>query len=204
MSGQNKVSGVVLAGGRARRMGKLDKGLVLCGRQPMVSYALRAMSKVSDVLWISANRNIEQYRAFGYPVVTDAGMRFDGPLAGILAALQQAPAGILLVAPCDSPLIEAKHLQRLLDAQARHDAEIAVAFDGERIHPVFMALKTDLAGSLQAYLQQDQRRMDLWLQQHDYLKVDFSDEPEIFANINSLPELNELEQSIFASTMAKL
>jgi len=192
MSGQNKVSGVVLAGGLARRMQQQDKGLVLFKRHAMVSYPLAALAPLVDDLWISANRHLELYSQFGYPVISDANQQFDGPLAGILAAMQAARHPLLLVTPCDSPLVQTAHLQRLLSALSE-DAEIAVAFDGQRLHPVFLALRTDLQDSLCAYLTAGERKLETWLQQHRWHKADFSDTPEIFANVNTFNELAVLE-----------
>jgi molybdopterin-guanine dinucleotide biosynthesis protein A len=197
MSGQNTVSGVVLAGGLARRMGQQDKGLLLFNHRPLVSYPLAAMHGVTDTILISANRNQEAYRQFGYPVISDADQTFDGPLAGILAAMQATQSQILLVMPCDSPLLKTEHLLRLL-AGLDADAEIAVAFDGVRLHSVVLALKTHLQASLQGYLKQGQRKLQAWLDKHELVKVDFSDEPEVFTNINSMTELLSLE-SAFAS-----
>jgi molybdenum cofactor guanylyltransferase len=110
-----------------------------------------------------------------------------------LTAMLFAETGVLLVMPCDSPLVKAAHLQKLLSARAENDADVAVAFDGERLHPVFLAIKISLQPSLQAYLQSGQRKIDLWLGQHKMIKVDFSTEPEIFININSMAELSDLE-----------
>lgn len=114
MSAQNKVSGVVLAGGQARRMQQQDKGLVLFNGRPLVSYALTALEPLVDEVLISANRNQALYSRFGYPVLGDNRPGFDGPLAGILAAMQSARNSLLLVTPCDSPLINSMHLERLL------------------------------------------------------------------------------------------
>lgn len=193
MNQQNKVTGVVLAGGLARRMHNQDKGLLLFRGRPLVSYALQAMTAVSSQVLINANRNINQYSQLGYPVVTDDTNNFDGPLAGVLAAMRLAQYPVIIVMPCDSPLLEAKHLNRLLDSLYQNASEIAVAFDGERLHPVFLALKTSLLDSLQAYLQKGERKIDRWLVQHQMIKVDFSDQPEIFTNINTLAELNQLQ-----------
>jgi molybdenum cofactor guanylyltransferase len=190
---QTKVTGVILAGGLARRMNNQDKGLIRFKGQPMVSYAIAAMSTIADQTIINANRNIVEYRQFGLPVVSDQTDSFDGPLAGVLTAMLFAETGILLVMPCDSPLVKADHLQKLLSARAENDADVAVAFDGERLHPVFLAIKISLQPSLQAYLQSGQRKIDLWLGQHKMIKVDFSTEPEIFININSMAELSDLE-----------
>lgn len=193
MDKQTKVTGVILAGGLARRMNNRDKGLISFKGQPMVSYAIAAMNTVTDQTIINANRNIPEYRQFGLPVVSDQTDSFDGPLAGVLTAMMFAETGVLLVMPCDSPLVKANHLQKLLSVCAAVDADVAVAFDGERLHPVFLAIKATLKPSLQDYLLSGQRKIDIWLEQQKMVKADFSAEPEIFININSMTELSELE-----------
>lgn len=192
MNKQAKVSGVVLAGGLARRMNKQDKGLVLFNNQAMITYALQAVVPVVDELFISANRNIEQYQQFNYPVISDASDDFAGPLAGVYAALNVCHHDVLLVMPCDSPFMTTGGLQTLLEERERSQADIAVAFDGERIHPVFIAIKSSLKNSLQNYLAQGERKIDRWFEQHHWVKVDFSTNPEFFSNINTLQQLSEL------------
>lgn len=193
MSRQNKVSGVVLAGGLARRMGHQDKGLMVFDGQPLISYALAALAPLVDDVLISANRNQEIYRAFGFDVIADGNDRFDGPLAGILAAMRATPAPILLVLPCDSPLVKSQHLQKLLKT-LKDDVDIAVAFDGKRLHPVFAAIKTKLQSDLELYLQKGERKLQTWIEQHGVVKVDFSDNPEIFVNINTPEEMRSLSK----------
>ena len=195
MSRQNKVSGVVLAGGRAQRMGGLDKGLLAYRDQPLVSYALTALRQVVDQCLISANRHHDRYGAFGVPVLGDGNDHFDGPLAGILAAMQAANHPRLLVVPCDSPLITATHLQRLLLA-LDGQTEIAVAFDGERLHPVFAALKTDLQNDLRGFLLGGERKLGLWMQSSVCVNVDLSDQPQVFFNVNTQQDLLMLEKGV--------
>ena len=192
MNKQSKVSGVVLAGGLARRMNKQDKGLVHFNNKAMITYALQAMAPVVSELFINANRNIEQYQQFNYPVISDAKDDFAGPLAGVYAALNVCHHDVLLVIPCDSPFITAEGLLTLLDEREHRQADIAVAFDGERIHPVFMAVKRSLKDSLKKYLAQGERKIDRWVEQHNWVKVDFSANPEYFSNINTLEQLAEL------------
>ncbi|MCK4843096.1 MAG: molybdenum cofactor guanylyltransferase [Methylococcales bacterium] len=191
----NKVTGVVLAGGLARRMNNQDKGLVIYHNRPMVSYAVDALSKVAAPVFINANRNLAEYRQFSCQVITDKTDTFDGPLAGILSAMEYVNSGDLIVMPCDSPLIKAKHLQKLLDALSDEKIDIAVAFDGERMHPVFLALRSDLRQSLEKYLAGGDRKIILWLKQHRLVTVDFKDHAEVFLNINTLSELDALENS---------
>jgi molybdopterin-guanine dinucleotide biosynthesis protein A len=193
MNSQTKVAGVILAGGRARRMNNQDKGLINFKGHPMVSYAIAALAPVVDVVLINANRNIEQYRQFGCPVISDQTDSFDGPLAGVLTAMMNVDADVLVVVPCDSPLIKTEHLQKLVLTRAEQDADVAIAFDGIGVHPVFLAIKTILQASLQDYLAGGQRKVTDWLEQQNLVRVDFSNEPEIFSNINSMTELSALE-----------
>ncbi|MGD7034960.1 molybdenum cofactor guanylyltransferase MobA [Methylotuvimicrobium buryatense] len=193
MSNPTKVTGVILAGGLARRMNNQDKGLVLFHRRPMVSYAIDSIKPLVDQVIINANRNLDAYSKFGLPVVSDQNGNFEGPLAGILSAMAHADAGIVLVMPCDSPLIKTDHLQRLLKAGLNPEIDVAVAFDGERLHPVFLAIKTTLESSLIDYLGSGERKIDRWLMKHRMTQVDFSDAPEVFVNVNTLGELSALE-----------
>lgn len=195
MSQQNKVTGVILAGGLARRMNKHDKGLIIYHNKPMVSYAVDAMLQVADIVLINANRNKNDYMQFACEVISDQTDTFDGPLAGVLSAMTHANTDNLIVMPCDSPLIKAKHLKKLLMGLTDNQVDIAVAFDGQRMHPVFLALKTSLVSSLKKYLQQGNRKIDIWLEQHPLIKVDFSQNAEVFLNINTLSELEALEKS---------
>lgn len=194
MHDQTKVTGVILAGGLARRMGGQDKGLIVYKRRPMLEYAIDAMLPVVDELLINANRNLDIYRNFGYPVLSDQNANFEGPLAGILTALRYThDQDVLLAMPCDSPLFKAEHLQQLLATLQHNNADCCAAFDGERLHPVFLALRPGLAASLQAFLAGGQRKIDRWLEQQRFSLADFSAVPEIFINVNTQQELAELE-----------
>ena len=192
-SKKSTIAGVVLAGGRAMRMDNQDKGLILFKNRPLIAYALEALSFVSQQTFINANRNLIAYEAFGHLVITDQTDSYEGPLAGILTTLIHADAELLLVMPCDTPYFKAEHLQRLLTTRVEHDADIAIAFDGEQLHPLFLALKTSLTDNLRDYLASGQRKVGDWLKPLNSVYVDFSHEPSIFININSSDELAVLE-----------
>lgn len=188
-----KITGVVLAGGRARRMGGGDKGLLTFKGRALVAYALDALKAAAGPILINANRNLEEYAGFGYPVVADQTGAFDGPLAGLLSAMKLAQTPYVLTVPCDSPLIDGALLERLYLTLKAENAEICAAHDGERLHPVFLIAECRLAPGLEAYLASGQRKIDLWLNQHKLALADYSDHPELFANINTPEELRALE-----------
>ncbi len=193
-----KVTGVVLAGGQARRMGNRDKGLIQYLGRPLIHCAIDALSPVVGKIIINANRNQDIYSRLGHRVISDLTDTYDGPLAGILSSLKRIDTPYLLSIPCDCPLIESKLLTQMVDDFLRNQADAGVAFDGKRIHPVFLILKTELAESLEIYLASGQRKIDTWLFQHKLEKFDFSEFPEMFENVNTPEDLACLESRIKA------
>jgi len=204
------ITGVILAGGRARRLGGLDKGLMDYAGRPLVEWVIAALRPQVRTLIINANRNLERYRAYGWPVVTDRMADFQGPLAGIASALAAAETPYILTLPCDGPRPPADLGRRLCEAlvtpttqigdssgpliaaardqassaAAAAPAEIAVASDGGRLQPVHALIPTCLASSLDAFLAGGERRVHRWYARHRTAIADFSDQPDAFANIN--------------------
>jgi len=191
------ITGVVLAGGRARRMGGEDKGLVVYRGCPLVAYALDALSVVTSTILINANRNQEEYARFGYTVITDPTDNFDGPLAGLLSAMRSAQTEYVLTVPCDCPHVKGALLGRLYKSLLDENAELCAAHDGGRLHPVFLIAKRSLASDLADYLANGQRKVDTWLRLHSLALADYSDHPEMFVNINTREELQRFQLSAF-------
>jgi len=65
------VGAVILAGGLARRMGGIDKGLVNLAHRPMAAWVLDALAPAVDAIVINANRSTEAYASLDVPVVED-------------------------------------------------------------------------------------------------------------------------------------
>ena len=188
------ISGVVLAGGRATRMGGEDKGLVEVAGRPMVEYVAECLRGQSAEILVTANRNLQRYGELcDCPVVEDIVGDFAGPLAGMASAMRFARTPYILTAPCDSPLVSAALGRRLFEALEKERAEIAVAHDGERMQPVCALLHRDLLESMLAYLESGESKIDRWYAKHRTALGDFSDEPSMFLNINTPAQLAELE-----------
>ena len=195
---RDRVTGVILAGGRATRMGGVDKGLVEVGGRPMIAWVIDALrQQVSDVL-INANRNEDRYGEFGCPVVDDGDSDFRGPLAGIAAGMRAAHTQYIAVVPCDSPLLCADLVERLHAAAASEGSPIAAAHDGERLQPVFALLARDLLDDLSGYLDDGGRKIDRWYAAHDFARADFSDVAASFANINAPDDKRAIERALAA------
>jgi molybdopterin-guanine dinucleotide biosynthesis protein A len=190
---RSDITGVILAGGRGQRMGGADKGLMSLACKPMVAHVLAALRPQVATIVINANRNLDQYAAFGCPVAADTIGDYSGPLAGMASAMEVATTEYVVTAPCDSPLVAHDLVARLYRALKAEHAEISVAHDGERMHPVFALLRCDLLPSLHEYLQSGERKIDRWFARHRLAIVSFADEPETFVNINKPEERSAVE-----------
>lgn len=179
------VTAVVLAGGRGKRLGGKDKGLIPFEGKPLIEYILAAISPQADAVIINANRNQARYADFGYPVISDDMADFQGPLAGFAAALSACNTDYIVTLPCDGPYVPADLVTRLAAAREANHAEIAVAHDGQRMQPVYALIPRSLLASLQGFLAAGDRKIDLWYARHDTALADFSDVTETFFNINT-------------------
>jgi molybdopterin-guanine dinucleotide biosynthesis protein A len=194
MIDKNKITAVILSGGRSSRMQGEDKGLILLNDKPLISYVVDVVDVVDskvDRLLISANRNIENYQLYG-EVIVDELTDFQGPLAGIFKAMSVVSTPYLLVLPCDSPFVNEVVIDRLIQSMAGKDMDICVADDGSNIHPTFALIKTSLKDNLLVFLDSGGRKLGLWIEQNNFQKVDCSDQPQVFINLNNPQDFDKI------------
>ena len=192
----HEITGLILCGGRATRMGGVDKGLQNHHGLPLALHALlRLQPQVGSVI-INANRNLAAYESMGVPVWPDPVADYPGPLAGWLAGLEHLQTPYMLTVPCDTPGFPADLAARLAQALAQEGAEIAMAAtmeDGHlQVQPVFCLVDTMLLESLMAFLHSGERKIDRWTARHRCATVVF-DDARAFSNVNTLAELHALE-----------
>ncbi|MDT8437396.1 MAG: molybdenum cofactor guanylyltransferase MobA [Wenzhouxiangellaceae bacterium] len=196
MSDFGPITAVVLAGGRARRMGGRDKGLLPVAGRPMIAWTLDRLAGQAGRVLINANRSQDEYRRFGPEVIGDRLGDFQGPLAGLQSALDQADGEWLLALPCDAPLLPRDLAARLLAAARESGQPIAVAEAGGRLHSLHVLLATRLAPALDRALVDGERKPDRFYADQGFVRVAFDDQAEAFANINTPDELAALEHRL--------
>jgi molybdopterin-guanine dinucleotide biosynthesis protein A len=183
------VTGLVLAGGMGRRMGGVDKGLVLLDGRPMVAHVIERLTRQVGAIVINANQNVEQYAALGYPVVSDSIGGFAGPLAGLHAGLLAAQTPYVATAPCDSPFLPLELVWRLAAGLESAQAQLAVAHTFAQPHPVFALVSREVLPHLSAFLDGGGRKIDAWYATLRVVPVQFDDAEDAFRNINTPDEL---------------
>nr|WP_156126924.1 molybdenum cofactor guanylyltransferase MobA [Leclercia adecarboxylata] len=192
MSQISMITGVVLAGGKASRMGGVDKGLQELNGIPLWQHVAQRLSKQVSSLAISANKNLAVYQASGYPVYPDLLADFPGPLAGMLSVMQQCDAEWFLFCPCDTPFIPDYLAERFV--QQREAAAVVWAHDGERDHPTIALMHRRLMPELQNYLAAGERRVMVFIRQAGGHPVDFSEMKQAFININTLEQIDTMQR----------
>jgi molybdopterin-guanine dinucleotide biosynthesis protein A len=197
--------GLLLAGGRARRMGGGDKCMLLLGGRPLLARQIdRARPQVRRLL-LNANGDPARFAAFGLPVVADSVAGFAGPLAGVLAGMEWAEASArdlpwVLSIASDTPFFPSDLAERLLSAATTQQADIAVAASGGRPHPVFALWPKHLAAELRhALVDEAMRKIDAWTARYRTVVVEFpATRCDPFFNVNTPQDLAEAERILAA------
>jgi molybdopterin-guanine dinucleotide biosynthesis protein A len=198
--GAENIAGVLLAGGRARRMGGGDKGLESLGGRPIMEHIIECIQPQVSELIINANGDPERFRSFGLPVRDDVIGGFQGPLAGVLTGLEWAAGDTsvewLASFATDAPFVPADLVSRLYQAAEKEGTDMACAYSGGRAHPVFGLWPVALAGDLRRAMEdEDMRKIDRWTARYNLIEVDFPAEPfDPFFNINNPDNLAEAER----------
>jgi molybdopterin-guanine dinucleotide biosynthesis protein A len=201
------VVGLLLAGGRSRRMGGGDKCLLdLAGRPVLDRIIARVRPQVGPMV-LNANGDVARFAAFGLPVAVDVVDGFAGPLAGVLTGLEWAEAnapGCAWVASfaCDTPFVPADLVARMIDAVAADGADIACARSGGRDHPVFGLWPVRLAAELRrAVVDEAIRKVDVWTARYRLARADFAADPvDPFFNLNSPQDVARAAQLLSVVT----
>ncbi len=192
MSVEEKVSAIVLAGGRGRRMGEVDKGLLSLQGKPLVRWVVERIAPQVDEVLISANRNLERYREMGYAVLPDEMPGFPGPLAGLYRAIGEARHPLWLSVPCDTPFLPEDLVLHLYAALLADKAELAVAGVEGRAQPAICLGYTHLRAGLGDFLARGGRRVSEWQSGLRTVTVSF-ETARAFRNLNTPEDLASVE-----------
>ena len=195
------VAGLLLAGGRSRRMGGGDKCLLdLAGRPVLDRIIARVRPQVGPMV-LNANGDAARFAAFGLPVAADVVDGFAGPLAGVLTGLEWAEANApgrdwVASFACDAPFVPADLVARMVDAVTADGADMACARSDGRDHPVFGLWPVRLAAALRrAVVDEGIRKVDVWTARYRLVRAEFAADPvDPFFNLNSPQDMARAEE----------
>jgi molybdopterin-guanine dinucleotide biosynthesis protein A len=190
-TGRDEIGGLVLAGGKGRRMGGRDKAFLALAGVPLIASAVARLAPQVGGLAISSNRAAATFSPLTAPVLPDVAGA--GPLAGLLAGLAwargQGFASLQTVA-VDTPFFPVDLVARLAAVAA---GGVAVARSSGRVHPVFALVPVALADDLARHLEEGASlRVGDWLARQGPAFVDFEGPAgcDPFFNINTPEDLD--------------
>jgi len=191
---------LVLAGGRATRMGGGDKALRPFGRTTLLDHVLARMAGQGGAVVLNANGDPARMARFGLPVLPDTVPDHPGPLAGVLAGMEwvlaHAPGTAdLVTVPTDSPFLPTDLVARLIAARDAAGAEIACASSAGRMHPVAGLWPVRLAPLLRhALVEERLYRVNRWAARFALAVAAFPTDPfDPFLNVNTPDDLAAAE-----------
>jgi molybdopterin-guanine dinucleotide biosynthesis protein A len=195
-----QVLGVILAGGRATRMGGLDKGLLPLANRRLIDHVLDRLSPQVGAVALNANGPAARFAGLGLPVLPDSLPDWPGPLAGVLAGLDWAAgrgARAIVTVAADTPFFPRDLVAGLLSHAGRSGLCLAVSPDRQGMvqrHPTFglwpVALREDLRAALTGGL----RKIVLWTDGHGAGRALFDSVPfDPFFNVNTPEDLRVAE-----------
>jgi len=184
---KSNITGVVLAGGSARRMGGANKALSIYKGRPLIDYALANLAPHAEQIIISANRDQEAFTELGYDVVDDGQFMHLGPLAGIHAALEQMNTDYLAIAACDQLTIPARVYAHLIEQVT--DASGCYAVSGDTRMPTCAVIPHTLGAPVRQYLKDSKLRLMQFM--CEYCRAIRFDDVQ-FENINTSADLDSI------------
>ena len=189
------IDGLILAGGQSRRMGQ-DKASLMVANKTLVSYEIEMMAPEVNQLIIARGEQPPVGADSNVLIIKDFYQGSEGPLSGLLAAMQMSEADYLWVMSCDNYgfTVEIKHsLCRAIEASG---ADIAYAKINGRLQPLMAIIKTHLQDSLLVYLEQGERSVMKWYKTLNTVVVDISPETVFYSNINTPDDYQALLKSL--------
>jgi molybdopterin-guanine dinucleotide biosynthesis protein A len=188
--------GLILAGGRARRMGGRDKTFVTLAGRPLLAHVIARLAPQVDALAVNSNADPRQFADFGLPVLPDVLGGFRGPLAGVHAGLLAYPDARLVTVAVDLPFLPTDLVARL-----------AAGWDGRRCryarqdgrHALALLWPPGLAPALAEYLAAGHASLRGWLAEHGEA-VEFvpGAAADLALNLNTPEELAAAERRLAA------
>lgn len=202
MINKEQIAGVILAGGKASRMGYCDKPLLPLAGKPMIEHIIeRATPEVSELL-ISVNRNPQHYSYLALPLIADFDKAFAGPLVGICSAMawleanrtEQRYSHLACFAgdvPCFPPGI----VNTLATSLNTSNAVLALSQNNGQIQPLFSLWSLCTLPVIATAINEGLYGPKLVLPRIEHITIDFNDaSASDFANINTESDWRNQEE----------
>lgn len=194
-----RADGLILAGGKSRRMGGYHKGDLRYGQQTFLEHVAGELGKDAEHVWIS-------YGAVEHGVCEECRVVRDefldcGPMGGLHAGLKACGQEYMMTAACDMPFLGIELYQYLFEQlKEAQEAENciymgAVPVSEGRLHPLAAVYRKGLEAEFGRRLEAGRYRLTEALEGQRILYVDVSDREDLrkmLMNVNTVQEYEAL------------
>lgn len=184
-SDDDHITGIILAGGKSRRMGR-DKGMIMLNGVRMIEHVITAMQPTVSSILIVAND--DRYEELGFTVVKDL-VHQCGPLGGIYTGLRHSNTNLNIVVSCDIPFVSKRLLHEL--AVAPDDCDIVVPVHNGIFEPLCARYRKSCVEKMALLLEGGVLRMNTVLKNFQLRTIDTESNVHQFTNINTPDELKK-------------
>lgn len=195
--------GVILAGGKATRMGGGDKGMRPLQGRRVIDHVIDRLQPQVGRLALNANGDATRFDGLGLPILPDSLPDHPGPLAGVLAGLNWAHAqgaSHIVTAAADTPFFPLNLVDVLRSEGGAQGFALAATRDGTGKlwrQPTFGLWPVALRDNLQDALVGGLRKIVLWTDQHNAGTAVFDGiENDPFFNINTPEDMKIAERMV--------
>jgi len=193
---KSKMTGILLAGGMHRRMGK-EKGRIRIGNAYLYQYPLSVLEKLCDEILISTCKKQvfqEQHRT-----VCDE-IQGIGPLGGIYSALRQSSNDLNLVISYDMPMVNPSLIRHLIGEWKQEEVLVPALADGKP-EPLCGLYQKNITGILKEMIDRRHYAVHriLPLTRSRIVKIGEQLEcwhPDLFLNINREEDLKRIPSNV--------
>ena len=194
---KEKITGVILAGGKNSRMGT-DKGLLMIEGKKIIERIIDAMKTVVDEIIIISNG--DHYNNLGYKVYSDI-IKECGPMGGIHTAFSFSNTEKNLVVSCDMPFLDSETLKIIVGNA--NECEIAIPEHNGMTEPLCAVYSTVCRNKFSQLLGSGEWKLRDSLKCFNVKKILFDNESEAektFSNINTKEEYKDLLEKEYEYT----
>jgi len=193
----SQIGGVILAGGKASRMGFRDKALQPLHGEALLAHVIDTAKPQVASLVLSVNHNAPHYQGFGLPIVADHVQNYAGPLLGIFSAMrwfleseQHRDIKYLACFAADVPEFPDHVVQALARAMPMKSSTATYICHRGQIQPLFSLWDLTLVDTVEAALAEGLNGPKLLFDSIAATAVEIDgDSPGAFFNINRLEDL---------------
>ncbi|HET89399.1 MAG TPA: molybdenum cofactor guanylyltransferase [Chloroflexi bacterium] len=153
---ETSLTGLVLAGGASRRMGR-DKAFLELDGRPLVEIVVERMARVCAEVLIVAG-DTRPYADLGVPTIADL-FHGVGVLGGLHAGLEAASHELTLAVGCDMPFLNPDLLRAFAGWAEGYDVAVLRHGAQDHVEPLHAAYRRTCLPAIEASIHANQRRV---------------------------------------------